>query len=84
MFDCLITFRSVMPAQRAEERLQSEGISCAVRRTPKWMERQGCGYSLWLEHTNLPRAVRLLDAHKIPYRKLYRRGDSGRAEEMML
>ena len=73
MFDCLITFRSVMPAQRAEERLQSEGISCVVRRTPKWMERQGCGYSLWLDYTQLSQAVALLKSGKISYRKLYRR-----------
>ena len=72
MLDCLITFRSVLPAQRAEERLRDEGIGCAVRRTPKWMERRGCGYSLWLEYEQLPRAVTLLRSGRIPYRKLYR------------
>ena len=83
MFDCLITFRSVMPAQRAEERLQSEGIGCQVRRTPKWMERQGCGYSLWLEYSDLPGAVALLRSGKISYRKLYRRTGE-RLEELLL
>ena len=73
MLDCLITFRSVMPAQRAEERLRGEGIGCAVRRTPKWMERQGCGYSLWLEYGQLARTVDLLKSGKISYRKIYRR-----------
>ena len=81
MADCLITFRSVMPAQRAEERLQREGIACAVRRTPKWMERQGCGYSLWLEYSELPRAVALLNSGAIAYRKLYRRAGE-RLEEV--
>jgi hypothetical protein len=83
MFDCLITFRSVMPVQRAEERLQSEGIGCQVRRTPKWMERQGCGYSLWLEYSDLPSAVALLRSGKISYRKLYRRAGE-RLEELLL
>ena len=75
MFDCLITFRSVLPAQRAEGILHRVGIQCAVGRTPKWMERQGCGYSLRLGCENLESAVQLLDQHRIVYKKIYRKED---------
>ena len=75
MFDCLITFRSVLPAQRAEGILHRAGIGCVVRRTPKWMERQGCGYSLRLDCDGLDAAVQLLDQHRIAYKKIYRKED---------
>ena len=84
MYDCLITFRSVMPAQRAEGVLRQEGIGCAVRRTPKWMETQGCGYSLRLSCAQLPQAVAMLEQSRVQYRKLYRQAENGRLEEMHL
>ena len=84
MYDCLITFRSVMPAQRAEELLNQQGIRCSVRRTEKWMENQGCGYSLWLRSGYLPRAVSLLRKNAIAYRKVYRKGEDGALEEVQI
>ena len=84
MYDCLITFRSVMPAQRAEGMLRQIGIECSVGRTPKWMERQGCGYSLRLDRRHMERVVALLDAHKISYRKLYLHREDGGVEEVRL
>jgi len=83
MYECLITFRSVMPAQRAEGILRQEGIGCTVRRTPKWMERQGCGYSLRLSCGYMAKAVQLMQDNQIVYRKLYRQKD-GQMEEMAL
>lgn len=83
MYDCLITFRSVMPAQRAEGVLRAQKIGCVVRRTPKWMESQGCGYCLRLSCAQLPQAVELLNQNGISYRKLYRSSGS-RMEEMHL
>ena len=44
MKKCIITFRSVTPAQRAEEVLRRAGVECSIQRTPKWMEEKGCGY----------------------------------------
>ena len=84
MYDCLITFRSVMPAQRAEGILKAQKISCAVRRTPKWMEAQGCGYCLRLSCSKLPQAVSLLEENGIQYKKLYRHMGGDRLEEMYL
>ena len=45
----LITFRSVTPAQRGERVLQRQGYSCSLQRTPRWMQEQGCGYSIRFE-----------------------------------
>ena len=82
MYDCLITFRSVTPAQRAESMLHRRGIGCALRRTPKWMEAQGCGYSLRLECCSLPEAMVLMEEMQIPYRKIYHQTENGKLEEM--
>ena len=68
---CLITFRSVTPAQRGENALRREGISCAIHRTPKQLADQGCGYSLRLRSDQLHQAVEVLRHRGIPYRKAY-------------
>lgn len=84
MHDCMITFRSVMPAQRAEGLLQRAGIGCSVRRTPKWMERQGCGYSLQLGCGYMAKAVEMMQRNGVSYRKLYRQREGSKPEEMEL
>ena len=81
---CLITFRSVTPAQRGEGALKREGFTCTLRRTPKWMEQKGCGYSLQLPCKEIHGAVQLLKKQKIPYQKIYRYQDGDRAEEWYL
>lgn len=84
MKNCLITFRSVTPAQRGELVLRRAGIDCVMRRTPKWLEDQGCGYSLRLPCGDMYRAVELLRTKGITYRKIYRSLDDGAMEEMGL
>ena len=44
MRNCIITFRSVTPAQRGEAILKREGINCTLQRTPRSMQEKGCGY----------------------------------------
>ena len=80
----LITFRSVTPAQHAESYLRKEGIQCMIRRTPKWMEAQGCGYSLKISVNEALRCVELLRTKGIAFRKIYLVRDNGLAEEMAL
>ena len=72
MKHCLITFRSVTPAQRAEQVLRQGGFVCSLQRTPKWMEQQGCGYSLRIRCENGAAAAALLQKHRIAFRKIYR------------
>ena len=81
---CFITFRSITPAQRAEALLRRSGVECSIQRTQRWMEQQGCGYSLRLRCAAVPEAVQLLRRQDIPYRKLYREVSGGKLEEMLL
>lgn len=81
---CIITFRSVTPAQRGEELLRRAGVSCSVRRTPKWMEEQGCGYSIRVRYQETHRCVALLRENQVPLRKVYLLRESGAAEELAL
>ena len=79
-----ITFRSVTWAQKGEALLEEAGIRCAVQRTPRWMEAQGCGYCLRLWTREPDRAVALLKEAGIPMRRLYRKREDGQLEEMGL
>lgn len=81
---CLITFRSVTPAQRGEGVLRRAGFNCSIRRTPRWMEEQGCGYSLQVRHADAARAVQLLQAADVHYRKVYLHRENGTLEELYL
>lgn len=83
MDSCLITFRSVTPAQRGESALHREGISCSVQRTPKALADQGCGYSLRVPYHQLHRATEILHQRGIAYRKTYCMRD-GIPEEVLL
>lgn len=69
---CLITFRSVTPAQRGEGALRREGISAALQRTPRVLAEQGCGYSIRVRCTQLLQATELLRQKGIAYQKTYR------------
>ena len=71
MKHCMITFRSVTPAQRGESLLRKEGIPCILQRTPRVLADQGCGYSIRLRSEHLHRAVELLRQKGIGYRKAY-------------
>ena len=81
---CMITFRSVTPAQRAECEIKGLGLFCALQRTTRRMEEQGCGYSLRLRLQDAPRAVSRLREKEIPFRKTYLLQEDGKTEEMRL
>ena len=82
MHDCLVTFRSVTPAQRGEGILRRAGFYCTLSRTPKWMEEQGCGYSLRVRHAHVENCVERLRSERVPFRKVYLLRENGRAEEL--
>ena len=79
-----ITFRSVTYAQRGESVLKKGRIRCHLQRTPRWMEEQGCGYSLELGLEDLAGASYLLRQNGVPFRRLYRKGEQGDMEEVVL
>ena len=84
MKNCIITFRSVMPAQRAEDALRRAGFTCTLQRTPKWMEEKGCGYSIRMDCRDLMAASLLLRQAGISFRKAYSLTDNGTPEELRL
>lgn len=77
-----ITFRSVTFAQRGERIFRRNGIRCTLRRTPKWMEEQGCGYSLLVDTRDISGTVALLERSRIPWRKVYLSREDGGLEEV--
>ncbi len=79
---CYITFRSVTPGQRAEALLRRTGVECSLQRTPRWMEEQGCGYSLRLRQEDGEVACRILKGNGISYRKVYLQKENGVYEEL--
>ena len=81
---CLITFRSVTPAQRGEQVLKRAGVSVVLSRTPKWMEQQGCGYSLRVKLHAAAECARLLREEKVDFRKIYVIRENGKGEELLL
>lgn len=81
---CYITFRSVTIAQKGEGILRRAGMVCSLQRTPRWMEEQGCGYSLRLRQVDTPKAVMLLRESSVVYRKIYLYRESGTFEELSL
>ena len=81
---CLITFRSVTPAQHGESLLRRSGIPCDLRRTPRWMEAQGCGYSLRLRLQDAQKATELLRGNQVTFRKVYLQKENSVIEEMTL
>lgn len=81
---CIITFRSVTPAQRGENLLHRAAIGCTLQRTPRVLADQGCGYSLRLRRLDLDRALELLRQKGIAFRKAYCLGSDGNPEEISL
>ena len=81
---CLITFRSVMPAQQGERLLRRAGFICSLQRTPRWMQEQGCGYSLRVRSEDVGKCIEALQKGEIPFRKVYMRTENGRVEELSL
>lgn len=79
-----VTFRSITFAQRGESVLQKAGIPCELQRTPRWMEAQGCGYSLRLSVKAAQQAVEILRQRQIPIRKLYLQLEDGSLQEVRL
>ena len=78
----IITFRSVTFAQRGERLLNRNTPRCVLQRTPKWMEQQGCGYSLRIKTEDIIPVVELLRENGVPLRKIYAQRPDGNLEEL--
>lgn len=81
---CLITFRSVTWAQKAESLIRRLGYQCVLHRTSRWMEAQGCGYSLRIPVEYVVECTRKLKENRILFQKVYQYNSLGEPEEMQL
>lgn len=79
---CMITFRSVTPAQRGEEFLRRAGILCRLSRTPRQMQEKGCGYCLRLPLAQLSVSLQRLEEAEIHWQRLYTPTETGDWEEV--
>lgn len=81
---CYITFRSVTFAQRGEAVLEKAGIRCAMQRTPRWMEEQGCGYCIRLPGAQVHGGIQILRGSHVPFRRVYCQNADGELKELVL
>ena len=80
----LVTFRSITLAQKGESVLHKAGYRCNIRRTPRWMEEQGCGYSIQIPYADAQDCVEILRENKMMFRKVYLLRDNGNVEELAI
>ena len=82
MYEYFFTFRSVTAAQSAAKRLEQAGIAAAMLRTPRGLQKQGCGYSLRVRAGQFSEAHRLLTQFSAPFQRIYGKAPGGRWEEV--
>lgn len=68
----LFTFRSITTAQRAQFVCRSKGVDSSLRRTPRRLEQQGCGYCLVVANQHGEKCARLFRENDIAFRRVYR------------
>ncbi len=77
-----LSFRSVTFGQQAERLLRNSGYQCSLRRSPRWMEEQGCGYALRLRAEEIEPVIDLLRDRQIPMRRVYVQSTDGKMVEV--
>ena len=82
MYDYFFTFRSVTSAQGGAKRLEKAGIPAMMVRTPRNLQKQGCGYSLRIKTEDIIPVVELLRENGVPLRKIYAQRPDGNLEEL--
>lgn len=82
MNDDYFTFRSVTTAMRGSRILEGVGISSITVRTPKYLQQQGCGYSLRVRGEATARAKQALEQAEIRYSRIYRKDENGAWREV--
>ena len=75
-----ITFRSVTYAQQGERLLKGSGFRCALHRTPRWMEEQGCGYARNVHYEDIDGVLSVLQREKSAIRRVYLQNPDGTLE----
>lgn len=82
MFDYYFTFRSITAAQTGAHMLERAGISSTTARTPKHLQKQGCGYSVRVRENQFRIAQEVLLQNGAKFNKVYCRLPDGTWEEV--
>lgn len=82
MYDYFFTFRSVTAAQNGAKRLEKAGISAVMVRTPRNLQKQGCGYSLRVRAAQYRTARQILSQEGTAFQRIYTRLPDGSWEEV--
>lgn len=82
MHDYFFTFRSVTAAMKGSQVLEGAGIKTTLSRTPKSLQRQGCGYSLRVRGEAWTTARLLFAREEVHYQKLYRKTEKDQWQEV--
>ncbi len=84
MYEYYFTFQSMTRAQTAQAVLTRHGLFSALRRTPKVLTAQGCGYALRLAAADGPAAAALLRREGSQFGRCFRLYADGWMEEVGL
>ena len=84
MYDYFFTFRSVTAAMKGSQVLEAGGLRGMLFRTPKSLQRQGCGYSLRIKEENVSRVRLLFSREEVRYQKIYRKTAGDEWQEVAL
>ena len=82
MYDYFFTFRSATAAQGGAKRLEQAGIPAMMVRTPRNLQKQGCGYSLRVRAAQYRAAQQLLVQGGAGFQRIYTRLPDGNWEEV--
>lgn len=78
----LLVCRSLTHAQQIMHVLDKSGISTRVLRTPKNVDRDGCGYSVKIDANQKQNAINILLASKMTIKKIYEINMDGSFQEV--
>lgn len=76
--------RSLTYAQRSAKMLERAGITATIRRTPKSIAGEGCGYSVKVSSRNLAPAIQQLDRYHIMPSHIFLESGGGEYREVFL
>ena len=84
MYDYFFTFRSVTAAMKGSRVLEAAELKAVLSRTPKSLQRQGCGYSLRVRAENSAKVRLLFSREEVGYQKIYQKAAEGEWKEVAL
>ncbi len=80
--DCLILFRSLTYAQRAERVLERAGITATIRKAPQSVSDRGCTYCVKIHAARMERALAVLEQTRLQTGRVFVAEADGTLQEV--